>query len=282
MQSDFGEGARMVAGQLTRAEFVRAMTGVQVDDGHAQIINLVFALTWAAADDVTWTINGTEQQTVAAAGEDTPEEVRDAHLEDLVANTTIAEYASFAAVGTDTIRMTTKEIAEGTGRYFQVAQSVAYTTAGNGTAVATQSQARQNRGDLRFGMGLAYVDDDVTTDGQAEAGQSVIIPAASNFRFAGFSGFRHAVSNRRLLDDAGIPAHFAFDRIMQGYIALRIDADAAAGIVPGGTVYVKYTTDGNGRAGQVRHNNTNAAAVPATFTGRIQGTTLAEVYVNAP
>lgn len=281
MQSDFGEGVRLIAGQVSRDEWPRAMTGIQVDDGRPQIVNLVFALTWAAADDVTWTINGTPVLTTAAAGEDTPEEVRDAHLEDLIANTTIAEYATFQAIGTDTIRLTTK-IAEGTGRYFQVAQSVAFTTAGNGTAVATQSQARQDRGDLRFGMGLAYVDSDVTTDGQAEAGQSVAIPSASNFRFAGFSGFRHAVSNRRLLDDAGIPAHYPFDRIMGGYVAVRIDPDAAASIVPGGQVFVKYATDGNGRAGQVRHNNTNAAAVPATFTGRVQGTTLAEVYVNAP
>lgn len=278
MQTEYtAERDSWIAGQGTRGEIPRCVTLVCAEEGQPQIVDTVFALTWAPNDDIVTTVAGIALTTTNIVGA-TPEAARDEHLVTILASTAAAVFGTWEAVDDDTIRFTSKERVPGSGRYYSVVYSVVETTAGDGTATETETQAAVDRADLRFGVGVVY-------DSTDERGKRAVLPSGSSDRFAGVAYHGHAFDNRHLPDEDGVPLNDAFAGLRQGCVAVRVDADVAAAIAPGAPAFLKYTADANGAVGQFRHNNTNAFAVPAVFTGRVQGsgaTALAELEVNAP
>jgi len=278
MQTEYtAERDVFFAGQVTRGADVRAVTLVCAEEGQPQIVDTVFALTWAANDDISTVVAGITLTTTNIVGA-TPEAARDEHLVTLQASAAASVFGTFEAVDDDTIRFTSKELVDGSGRYYSVVYSVTETTAGDGTATETETQAAAQRSDLRFGVGVVY-------DSTDDTGRRAVLPSGSSDRFAGVAIHGHAYDNRSLAEDNGIPLNDAFAGMRQGRCAVRVDADVAAAIAPGAPAFLKYTADANGTVGQFRHNNTNAFAVPAVFTGKVLGsgaTALAELEVNAP
>jgi hypothetical protein len=275
------EKDRWIPGQLTRASDARRiMTRVNAQVGQPQIVDTVFALTWAPNDDITSTIAGIAVATTNIVGA-TPEAARNEHLATLQANAAVAEFGSFAAVSTDTIRFTSKEVVEGSGKYYDVEYSVVEATAGDGTATETETQARINAGDLKFGLGVIHDSTDT------ERGMRALLPSATGQRFAGVVQHGHAFDNRGLNEADGVPQSDPFGGVMQGYIAVRVDSDVVAAMAPGLPAFLRHTASGLGTPGQFRHDadTANADAIPAVFTGKTQttdGVHLAELFVNSP
>lgn len=274
--------AAFYAGQISRSwlGFLHR-SGVNAQAGRPRIDDIVFAGVWASGDTQTTTIGGNEVEATLQAGDDTVAEAAARALAALNANATVGELASFAlhttSVENDTVRVTSLEVSPGSGVYHNSPVSSAEDTAGNGTAAASNIQTRLNRGDLRFGVGVALDTSDAT-------GRRMTLPAATGFRFGGVVIHTHAIDNRALLGDLGVPANDAFSAGYQGYFAVRVDSDVIAALTPGAPAFCKYATDGNGPAGQFRHNNTNADAVAGHFTGRyVSGSNpLAEILINHP
>lgn len=281
VQTYIGELDKWIPGMETIGDLNRRTASrVNAVIGRPQIVDFVFDGVWAAADTATLTIAGVAQTpTVLAAGEDTIAEARDAVLADAILVTEWAEFGTFSASGTDTLRWTSKEMVVGSGRYFSVSFDADETTAGSGAITPTETQARRNRGDMPFGIGVAL---DTTDSG----GQRAILPAGSGAIFGGGTIYGAVYENRSLSGDDGIPAHEGFPGMLQGYMAARVDSDVIAAIAAGSrNLFWKHTADGLGPLGYFRHNNTNAIALRGRFTGRVQtsgGVNLAEVLFNEP
>ena len=139
MQLEYtNEPAIGVPGQIARgSDFNDIWTGVQLQDGIAGVGLITFAGVWAPADTQTTTLNGVPVVATMIAGDDTVAEARDRALAALNANANMTRQAIFAAVSTDQIRVTMREVSEGSGIYYPLGLSSAESTAGSGTAVAS-------------------------------------------------------------------------------------------------------------------------------------------------
>lgn len=238
-----------VAGQIARAsEFYDIVTGVVPDVGRPEIADVVFAGVWAAADTQTTTVMGIPIVTTLVGGDDTIAEARNRALATVQANANFNVVASAAAVGTDTLRITGKQISD-SGTYYDLNVGSSEVTAGSGTAVATTTQQSINAGDVEFGVGMAV---DQTDD----RGKVVAIPAATSFIFAGVTVMSHAVNNRELAGLGAIPATHPINLLKRGYIFLVCED----GCEPGDPVYLRHTTNGTLTRGHFRTDaDTNRA-----------------------
>lgn len=242
MQLDYTtDPAPLVPGQIARAsDFQDIVTGVVATDGQPEIADIVFAGTWAPNDDVASTVLGIPANTTNIVGA-TPTAARNEHLVTMLANADVQAVATCVAVGSDTIRVTSREIGEGSGQYFDLHVTAGETTAGDGTAVATTTQQSRNSGPIEFGVGLAL---DTTDD----RGKRVAIPTATAFVFAGVSVLSHAVNNRELQGDDAIPATHPINLLRKGYVALVCED----GCDPGDPVYLRHTVNGVNTPGHFR------------------------------
>lgn len=253
-----------VPGQIARgSDFREIVTGVIAEEGQPEIADIVFAGTWAPNDDVASTVMGIPANTTNIVGA-TPTAARNEHLATMLANVNVQAVAVVTSVGTDTIRVTGREIGDGTGRYYDLGVTAGETTAGDGTAVATTTQQAINAGAIEFGMGLAL-------DPTDTRGKRRVLPSSTGFRWGGVSVFSHAVENRGLPGSDAIPPTKEINCMLKGSIYLVCE-DACE---PGDPVYLRHTANGTLSPGHFRTDaDTNRAdAIPGArwLTGASAG-----------
>lgn len=261
MQLDYtADPAIGVPGQIARAShFCDIVTGVVPEEGQPEIADIVFAGTWAANDDVATTVMGISIPTTNIVGA-TPTAARNEHLATLQANANFNVVASAVAVGTDTIRITGKEIGDGSGRYYDLGVTAGETTAGDGTAVATTTQQAINAGALEFGMGVALVN-------SGTRGKEVALPSATGFIFGGVVVHTHAVNNRELPGDEAVAPTHPLNLLKKGYVFVTVE-DA---FQPGDAAFLRHTANGTLTPGHWRTDADTARADAVTGARFVTG-----------
>lgn len=246
---------------------------VNTQTGRPRIWTLTFAGTWAPADDADTTIAGVQVVTTLAAGEDTIEEARDAHLVDLQANANLGKLVSFAAQGTDEIVVSSVELAEGTGKYLDFSRAATESTAGNGTLTGADTQTPLDSENMPLGVGVAL-------DQTDSRGKRVTLPTATAFKFGGIVVHSHAVENKMLKLGSGLyyPVGFPFSCIMNGYVRVKVDTTVQAG----DTIYVRHTPSGLLKAGGISNSATGSDAIPGSFHTGASAGGIAIAKVAAP
>lgn len=216
-----------IKGQLAIPENAcQIRTGVNKNVAVAKEYLVTFALTWAADDEAVTVVEGISVSTIAGAGEDTPAEVRDAHLADLLANAFIVKRWIVASSGSAAISIKART----PGEDFTV--TTGETTAGDGTQTETVAVANAVDGDLEFGVGV--VRDPTSED------RGVILPTETGQQFAGVVIHSHAYSNRDLSGQLGVPAGDAINVMQAGLVYLVFEQDVS----PGDDVYLRHTVNG--------------------------------------
>lgn len=263
------EPAIGLPGQIARAsEFRDIVTGVIAEEGEAEVADVVFAGVWAPADTATVNVMGIPVVATLIAGDDTITEARDRALLALAASAPANAVATFAAVSTNTIRVTGKEIGSGTGQYFDINVSSSEVTAGSGTAVTTTTQQSVNAGAAEFGMGLAL---DTTDD----RGKRVRVPTGTGFVFAGVVVFTHAVASRDLAGNGAIEPTHPINLLKKGYVYLVCED----GCDPGEAIFLRHTVNGTATPGHFRTDADTARADAITGARWVTGCAAGELAV---
>lgn len=230
-------------------DFYDLLTRVNASEGKPLILTTTLALTWAVGDDLTTTLAGIAVQTTAGTGEDTPAEVRDAHLADLQANAQMGKLFTFAAGGTADIVITGKDLFPNEGVFLDYAHAVASTTAGDGTYTEAVTQAFVKAGIMKFGVGTAF-------DPADARGKTVTLPAATGFKFAGATVHSHAIDGRKLPDGQGVPVGNPVTVVMKGPIFVV----AEEAVSPGDPLFVRHTAKGALEPGGFRKSADSSTA----------------------
>lgn len=265
--------AKLFAGMLAYGtDFRDIQTRVNAVVGLPKIVTTTLAATWAVGDDLTTTIAGRAVQTTADTGEDTVEEVRDAHVVDLLADAEIGKLVMVVASGTDKIVFTGLDQYPPEGVYLDYAHAVAVTTAGNGTYTAAVTQAFVKAGIVRFGTGVAF-------DPNDDRGKKVVYPSATGFKFAGIVVHSHAIDGRKLPDGQGVPVTNPFNVIMKGYVACPVEE----AVQPGDPLYMRHTAKGALLPGGFRKSADSASAdqIPGHWETGASAGEIAIAAVNA-